>query len=93
MLGNPEALAALEALVHPLVAAARDDFIAHHTAAGQRLVVLDIPLLYEKQLQGEVDAVAVVSATPEQQRERVLARGWSQDKFESVLALQVRFGG
>ena len=57
---------------------------------GHSLVVLDIPLLYETNLQGEVDAVAVVSAPAETQRQRVLARpGMTEDKFKSILSRQV----
>ncbi len=90
VLGDKEALGRLEAAVHPLVKASRDVFLAQHTSLGTRLVVLDIPLLYEKGLQGEVDSVAVVSCGAEVQRRRVLARGWSEEKYKSVLALQVR---
>ena len=59
--------------------------------AGHTVVVFDVPLLFEKDLLGTVDAVIVVSAPPEMQRERVLAReGMTEDKFESILAKQVR---
>ncbi len=90
VLGDKEALARLEHAVHPLVAARRRHFLQAH--AGAPLVALDIPLLYEKDLQGEVDCVAVVSTSPELQRERVLARGWTPDKLNAVLALQVGVG-
>jgi dephospho-CoA kinase len=86
--GDPPALAKLEDIVHPAVAAMRAGFLAEHAAA--RLVVFDIPLLFEKGGSAGVDAVAVVSAPPEMQRERVLARpGMSDEKFASILALQV----
>jgi dephospho-CoA kinase len=82
------ALARLEAIVHPAVRAARQDFLAEH--GGARLVVFDIPLLFEKGAAGEVDAIAVVSAPPEVQRARVLARpGMTEARFESILALQL----
>lgn len=59
--------------------------------SGHTLVVLDIPLLYETRLEGDVDAVAVVSAmSSEEQRKRVLSRpGMTESKFESILARQV----
>jgi dephospho-CoA kinase len=63
----------IESAVHPLVAADRGAFVAAN--AGARLVVLDIPLLYETKAEGEVDAVLVVTAPPEVQRARVMARG------------------
>ena len=85
---DPAALARLEAIVHPAVRAARRDFLREHE--GVRLVVLDIPLLFEKGGAGEVDAIAVVSAPPEAQRARVLARpGMTAERFEDVLALQL----
>jgi dephospho-CoA kinase len=85
---DPAALARLEAIVHPAVRAARRDFLRAH--AGSPLVVLDIPLLFEKGGADEVDAVAVVSAPPEVQRARVLARpGMTAERFEDVLALQL----
>lgn len=86
--GNAEQLARLEAIVHPAVARMRRAFLAAN--AGQPLVVFDIPLLFEKGGFAEVDAVVVVSASPEAQRARVLARpGMTEEKFERILALQV----
>jgi dephospho-CoA kinase len=86
--GDAEALRRLERIVHPAVAAARAAFLAEHAAAP--LVVFDIPLLFEKGGEGLVDAVAVVSASAEQQRARVLARpGMGEAKFAQILALQV----
>lgn len=88
VLGDADALARLEALVHPAVAAARRDFLARHSA--EPLVVLDIPLLFEKGGSEQVDRVAVASAPAEVQRERVLARpGMTAEKFERILALQM----
>lgn len=82
------AMTRLEAIVHPAVAAARQAFLLEH--AGQKLVVFDIPLLFEKGGADEVDAVAVVSATPEVQRERVLARpGMTAERFAAILARQL----
>jgi len=86
--GHPEALARLEAIVHPAVRAARQEFLRQN--AGQPLIVFDIPLLFEKGGIDEVDAVLVVSAAPHVQRVRVLARpGMTEARFESILALQL----
>lgn len=81
------ALARLEAIVHPAVAARREAFLNHHAAAP--LVVFDIPLLFEKGGAAAVDAILVVSAPAEVQRARVLARpGMTEEKFARILALQ-----
>ncbi len=86
--GNRDALARLEGIVHPAVAEARRRFLAEHRAA--RLVVFDIPLLYEKAGDRGLNGVAVVSAPAEVQRARVLARpGMTAEKFEQILSLQV----
>ena len=86
--GDPDALARLEAIVHPEVAEMRRTFLADNTDAP--LIVFDIPLLYEKTGQHGLDAVVVVSAPAALQRERVLARpGMDPEKFERILALQV----
>jgi dephospho-CoA kinase len=81
-------MAALEAIVHPLVRATSTAFLARHADAP--LVVLDIPLLYETGGESRCDAVAVVSAPPEVQRARVLARpGMTADAFAAILAKQM----
>ncbi len=86
--GDSEALERLEAIVHPAVAASRARFLAENADAP--LIVFDIPLLYEKTGQHGLDAVAVVSAPAEVQRQRVLARaGMTVEKFERILGLQV----
>jgi dephospho-CoA kinase len=86
--GNLAALTRLEAIMHPAVRDARAAFVARHRAAP--LVVVDIPLLFEKGGVEEVDAVLVVSAPEEVQRARVLARpGMTRERFEQVLALQL----
>jgi dephospho-CoA kinase len=86
--GDPEALAKLEAIVHPAVAEIRTRFLQNHADAP--LIVFDIPLLYEKGGWQQVDAVAVVSAPAAAQRARVLARpGMTVEKFEAILRLQV----
>ena len=86
--GDAAALARLEAIVHPAVAAMRQQFLVDHARAP--LVVFDIPLLFEKSGRGLVDAVLVVSASAEAQRARVLARpGMTEEKFARILALQM----
>ena len=86
--GDPQALARLEAIVHPAVSAERQAFMIEHS--GGPLVVFDIPLLFEKGGSESVEAVAVVSAPPDVQRARVLARpGMTPEKFAHILALQV----
>lgn len=88
VLGEPEALRRLEALVHPAVAREREAFLAAHGEAP--LVVLDIPLLFEAGGAEQVDRIAVVSAPAEVQRARVLPRaGMTPEKFERILARQL----
>jgi dephospho-CoA kinase len=88
--GDPEALRRLEAIVHPLVAASREDFIARARAAGAEVVVLDVPLLFEAGQAEGVDAVVVVSAPHHVQRRRVLERpGMTAETFEALLARQL----
>ncbi len=90
VLGNPETLKKLEAVIHPLVRADADAFLARHRAEGSPLAVLDIPLLFETRGRDRVDKVVVVSAAPDIQRERVLARpGMTVEKFEAILARQM----
>jgi dephospho-CoA kinase len=80
----------LEAIVHPLVAASRRDFIAGAQEKGESLVVVDIPLLFETGAARDVDAVVVVSAPPEIQAARVLARaGMTPEKFAGLHARQI----
>jgi dephospho-CoA kinase len=91
VLGEPEQLRRLEALVHPAVALEREAFLAQHAAAA--LVVLDIPLLFETGGSGKVEKIAVVSAAAEVQRARVLARpGMTPEKLERILARQMPDG-
>jgi dephospho-CoA kinase len=88
VLGEPEALRRLEALVHPAVAREREAFLAVHSAAP--LIVLDIPLLFEAGGSAQVDKIAVVSAPAEVQRERVLGRpDMTREKFGRILARQL----
>ncbi|WP_372604475.1 dephospho-CoA kinase [Actibacterium sp.] len=84
---DPTALKQIEAVIHPLVARDRADFIADNAGAG--IVVLDVPLLFETGAAGAMDAVVVVSAPPEVQRARVLERGtMTEAEFETILAKQ-----
>ena len=86
--GDAEKLRVLEGIVHPAVGAMRRTFLAE--SADAPLVVFDIPLLYEKAGARGLDAVAVVSAPAEAQRERVLARsGMTPERFAQILELQV----
>jgi dephospho-CoA kinase len=86
--GKPDQMKRLEAIVHPAVAEERARFLKGHAAAD--LIVFDIPLLLEKGRPPGIDTVVVVSAPPEVQRERVLARpGMTAEKFEAILALQM----
>ncbi len=90
VLDDPAALQRLEAIVHPLVKAARDKFLAEAQARGEKLLVLDIPLLFETAAEAICDAVVVVSAPPETQRQRAFGRpGMTQDKYAAILAKQM----
>jgi len=89
VVGNAEALAKLEAIVHPLVGAHRIGFFEEAKAKGHEIVVLDIPLLFETGGEKRVDKVVVVSAPADVQRARVLARPeMTAEKFEAILARQ-----
>jgi len=90
VLGDREALARLEAIVHPLVRAQETAFLDRARSSHARLVVLDIPLLLETGARDRVDAVAVVSAPAQIQRTRVLDReGMTPDKLDAILAKQM----
>ncbi|MDP4034413.1 MAG: dephospho-CoA kinase [Pseudorhodobacter sp.] len=84
---DPAALAQIEAIVHPLVAADRAAFLA---AVRSDIVVLDIPLLFEKAGQADMDATLLVTAPPALQRARVLARpGMTEAQFATILSRQM----
>jgi len=88
VLGKPEALARLEALVHPAVRAARDRFIAQNSQAPA--ILFDIPLLFETGGEANAEKVIVVSAPADIQRARVLARpGMTPAKLDAILARQM----
>ena len=90
VLGNPDALKRLEAIVHPMVKQDRARFLAEARAGGTAAVVLEIQLLFEVGAEEEVDAVIVVTAPSTVQRERTLLRpGMNPEKFERILARQI----
>jgi dephospho-CoA kinase len=89
VLGDAEALRRLEGLVHPAVAQARGQFLNRAETAGRRLVVVDVPLLFETGGEANVDLVIVVSAPAAVQRVRALARaGMTEAKLEAILSRQ-----
>ncbi len=89
VLGDPAALQRLNAIVHPLVGRHRVGFFQRMEAEGHDMVMLDIPLLFETGGDANMDAVVVVSAPPEAQRERVLARpGMTPERLDAILAQQ-----
>jgi dephospho-CoA kinase len=90
VLGDRAAIRRLEAVIHPLVRESEKNFLAEAAERGERMVVLDIPLLLETGAEQRVDAVVVVSANPRVQRARVLGRpGMSESKLEAILAKQM----
>lgn len=90
VLDDRAALARLEAIVHPLVSASRNRFLAEQRASGVAVVLFDVPLLFETGLDAGCDAVVVVSAPPEVQRRRALDRpGMTEDKFTALAAKQM----
>lgn len=86
---NPAKFADLEAVVHPLVRAREKAFLDEQWALGKKVVVLDIPLLFETGGDRRVDKIVVVSCEPAVQRQRVLSRpGMTPEKFELILSRQ-----
>ncbi len=91
VLGRPEALKRIEAIIHPLVRDAERRFLRAARRRGARAAVLDIPLLFETGGQKRVDFVLVVSAPADIQRARVQARGlMSAAEIEAVIARQMK---
>ena len=89
VLGKPGELARLEAIVHPLVKAERAEFLAKAKAEGAKVAVLEVQLLFEVGVHEDTDAVVVVSASEQQQRERVLTRPrMTAERLEQILARQ-----
>jgi dephospho-CoA kinase len=90
LIGKPDAIKRLEAIVHPLVRAATQRFVQAQAAKGARVILLDIPLLLETAGEKNVDAIVVVSSPPEVQHARVLARpGMTAEKLDALLARQM----
>jgi len=90
VLGDNAALARLESIVHPLVAARREKFLAEARANKAKAVLLDIPLLFETRGERVCDAVVVVSAPAAMQRQRAFERpGMTEEKFGALLAKQL----
>ena len=90
VMGDPNALKRLEEIVHPLVGESRAGFFDQARRAGAKLVVLDIPLLFETGGEQRVDKVVVVSAPAELQRQRVMERpGMTEEKLTAILGRQI----
>ena len=89
VVGKPEEIKKLEAIVHPLVGAAQIEFLRDSEAQGAAMVALDIPLLFETGGETRVDVTVVVSAPDKVQSDRVLARpDMTREKFAAILAKQ-----
>lgn len=87
---NPSKLKNLEQIIHPLVREKETEFVEKHRKNNEKLIVLDIPLLFETGTAGRVDKIAVVSAPLDVQRQRVLAReGWNEEKFNRIISRQM----
>src|SRR5471030_249875 len=90
VLGDAAAILRLESIVHPLVAEARDRFLSEAERKGAPIAVLDIPLLFETGGDARCDAVAVVSAPADTQRQRAFERaGMTEGKLAAIMAKQV----
>jgi dephospho-CoA kinase len=89
-LDDPDAISALEKIIHPAVENERNKFVGDERDKGARVVALDVPLLLETELWRRVDAVVVVSAPEKIQRERVLSReAMDEAKFDNILKRQI----
>ena len=87
---DPAAIKQLEQIVHPMLGASRQKFLAEAERSGVPVVVMDIPLLFETGGEKRVDAVVVVTTSPESQRERILARGtMTHEALDAILARQL----
>jgi dephospho-CoA kinase len=90
VLSDHAALARLESIVHPMVTASREKFLAEARERGAKVVVFDVPLLFETKADRSCDAVVVVSAPAEIQRQRAFQRpGMTDDKLAAILAKQM----
>ena len=87
---NPAAMKQLEQIVHPMLGASRQKFLSDAEQSGAPVVVMDIPLLFETGGEKRMDAVVVVTTSPEAQRERILARGtMTPEALDAILARQL----
>ena len=87
---DPAAIKQLEQIVHPMLGASRKKFFDDAERSGAPVVVVDVPLLFETGGEKRVDAVVVVTTSPENQRERIMARGtMTQEALDSILARQM----
>jgi dephospho-CoA kinase len=87
---DPAAMKQLEQIVHPMLGASRQKFLSEAEQSGAPVAVVDIPLLFETGGEKRVDAVVVVTTTPEIQRERILARdNMTGEKLDAILARQL----
>ena len=87
---DPAAIKRLEGIVHPMLGASRQKFLHDAERSGAPVVVVDVPLLYETGGEKRIDAVVVVTTTPEVQRQRILARdNMTGDKLDAILARQL----
>lgn len=90
LLADPSGFKRLEAIVHPLVQQAEREILRAEAARGAKIVVLEVPLLFETDGDARVDVTVVVSAGPEEQARRVLARpGMTAEKLATILARQI----
>jgi dephospho-CoA kinase len=90
VLHNPAAIKQLEQIVHPMLGASRQKFLDDAERSGAPVAVVDVPLLFETGGEKRVDAVVVVTTSPEAQRERILARdNMTGDKLDAILARQL----
>jgi dephospho-CoA kinase len=90
VLHNPAAIKQLEQIVHPMLGASRQKFLDDAERSGAPIAVVDVPLLFETGGEKRVDAVVVVTTTPEVQRERILARdSMTNEKLDAILARQL----
>jgi dephospho-CoA kinase len=87
---DPLAMKQLEQIVHPMLGASRQKFLSDAEQSGAPVAVVDVPLLFETGGEKRVDAVVVVTTTPEIQRQRILARdNMTPEKFDAILARQL----
>ncbi len=87
---DPAAMKRLEQIVHPMLGASRQKFLEDAERSGAAVAVVDVPLLYETGGEKRVDAVVVVTTSPENQRQRILARdNMTEDKLDAILARQL----